>query len=53
MRVRAFAAAAAKGTLGADDVEIQVIHSGIGHSDIAMIDNEWDLSQYPLVRGTR
>jgi uncharacterized zinc-type alcohol dehydrogenase-like protein len=39
------------GPLDADDVEIQVSHCGICHSDISMIDNEWGLSQYPLVPG--
>ncbi len=61
MTVKAYAANAAKGTLerydyeagplDADDVEIQVTHCGICHSDIAMIDNDWGWSQYPLVPG--
>jgi uncharacterized zinc-type alcohol dehydrogenase-like protein len=37
--------------LGADDVEIDVTHCGIYHSDLAMIDNDWGRSQYPLVPG--
>ncbi len=39
------------GALGADEVEIQVTHCGICYSDIAMIDNSWGFSQYPLVPG--
>jgi uncharacterized zinc-type alcohol dehydrogenase-like protein len=39
------------GPLGADDVEIQVTHCGICHSDIALIDNSSGWSQYPLVAG--
>lgn len=39
------------GPLGAQQVEIQVEHCGICHSDLSMIDNEWGLSQYPLVPG--
>jgi alcohol/geraniol dehydrogenase (NADP+) len=39
------------GVLANDDVEIQVEHCGICHSDLSMINNEWGLSQYPLVPG--
>lgn len=39
------------GTLGPDDVEIDVQHCGICHSDLSMLDNEWDIAQYPLVPG--
>ncbi len=39
------------GPLGADQVEINVEHCGICHSDLSMMDNEWGLSQYPLVPG--
>lgn len=39
------------GPLGADEVEINVEHCGICHSDLSMIDNEWGLSSYPLVPG--
>lgn len=61
MTVKAYAAKAVKGTLerygyeagplSAEDVEIQVTHCGICHSDISMIDNDWGQSQYPLVPG--
>ncbi len=41
------------GPLGADEVEVEVkvTHCGICHSDLAMIDNDWGFSTYPLVPG--
>ncbi len=39
------------GVLGPDEVEIQVEYCGICHSDLSMWDNEWGLSNYPLVPG--
>ncbi|HET9484488.1 MAG TPA: NAD(P)-dependent alcohol dehydrogenase [Xanthomonadales bacterium] len=61
MTVRAYAASAPKsplapfaydlGPLGSEDVEIAVEHCGICHSDLSMIDNEWQRTQYPLVAG--
>ncbi|MGZ0657598.1 NADPH-dependent aldehyde reductase Ahr [Coraliomargarita sp. W4R72] len=39
------------GELKPNEVEIDVLHCGICHSDLSMIDNEWGLSQYPLVAG--
>jgi uncharacterized zinc-type alcohol dehydrogenase-like protein len=39
------------GALDAEDVEIQVEHCGVCHSDLAMIDSEWGPSTYPLVPG--
>ena len=39
------------GDLGSDQVEIQVESCGICHSDLAMIDNEWGMSRYPIVPG--
>jgi uncharacterized zinc-type alcohol dehydrogenase-like protein len=39
------------GPLDAEDVEIQVEHCGICHSDLAMIDSEWGASTYPVVPG--
>lgn len=39
------------GPLPANQVEINVEHCGICHSDLSMIDNEWGLSTYPLVPG--
>jgi uncharacterized zinc-type alcohol dehydrogenase-like protein len=39
------------GQLGDDEVEIDVEHCGICHSDLSMIDNEWGITRYPLVAG--
>ncbi|KFB98716.1 alcohol dehydrogenase [Trabulsiella guamensis ATCC 49490] len=39
------------GELTPEDVEVQVDYCGICHSDLSMIDNEWGMSQYPLVAG--
>ncbi|HQS02768.1 MAG: alcohol dehydrogenase [Halothiobacillus sp. 24-54-40] len=39
------------GPLKAHEVEINVEHCGICHSDLSMMDNEWGISQYPLVPG--
>ena len=39
------------GELGAFEVEIDVDHCGICHSDLSMIDGEWGISNYPLVGG--
>ena len=39
------------GPMADDEVEIQVEHCGICHSDLSMIDNEWGPSTYPLVPG--
>jgi len=39
------------GELQPDEVEIDVLHCGICHSDLSMVDNEWGISQYPLVAG--
>lgn len=39
------------GPLGSNEVEINVEHCGICHSDLSMLNNEWGISQYPLVPG--
>jgi uncharacterized zinc-type alcohol dehydrogenase-like protein len=39
------------GELKADEVEIQVSHCGICHSDLSMLDNEWAMTTYPFVPG--
>jgi uncharacterized zinc-type alcohol dehydrogenase-like protein len=39
------------GELGPDEVEIDVAYCGICHSDLSMIDDEWGMSQFPLVGG--
>ncbi|WP_367872625.1 NAD(P)-dependent alcohol dehydrogenase [Luteolibacter sp. Populi] len=39
------------GELGPEEVEIQVTHCGICHSDLSMLDNDWGMSKYPFVPG--
>jgi uncharacterized zinc-type alcohol dehydrogenase-like protein len=39
------------GELQPHEVEIDVLHCGICHSDLSMIENEWGLTEYPLVAG--
>ena len=39
------------GPLGDEHVEIDVASCGICHSDLSMLDNDWGMSQYPLVPG--
>ena len=39
------------GPLHAEQVEIKVEHCGICHSDLSMLDNEWNRTQYPFVPG--
>lgn len=39
------------GPLGAGEVELEVEHCGICHSDLSMWKNEWGIAQYPLVPG--
>lgn len=39
------------GALGVDEVEIKVHYCGICHSDLSMIDNDWGMTQYPIVPG--
>jgi alcohol/geraniol dehydrogenase (NADP+) len=39
------------GELGPEQVEINVSHCGICHSDLSMRDNEWQLTVYPFVPG--
>jgi uncharacterized zinc-type alcohol dehydrogenase-like protein len=36
---------------GPFDVEIAITHCGICHSDLHLIDNDWQTSQYPLIPG--
>lgn len=59
--IKAYAASEPKGklkpfeyepdALGKTEVEIDVIYCGLCHSDVSMIDNDWGLSQYPIVPG--
>jgi uncharacterized zinc-type alcohol dehydrogenase-like protein len=61
MKVMAYAVMSAKGKaepfeydpgpLVADEVEVAVSHCGICYSDLAMIDDDWGRSDYPLVPG--
>ncbi len=37
--------------LGKGEIEIQITHNGLCHTDIHMRDNDWDVSTYPLVPG--
>lgn len=39
------------GPLGPEEVEIQVSHCGLCHSDLSMLGNEWGMSSYPFVPG--
>jgi len=39
------------GELNAHEVEIDVHYTGICHSDLSVIDNEWGMTQYPVVPG--
>lgn len=37
--------------LDVDDVALEVLHCGVCHSDVHLMDNDWKISQYPLVPG--
>lgn len=39
------------GELAATDVEINVEHCGICHSDLSMLNNDWGMTEYPFVPG--
>lgn len=39
------------GPLGAEEVEVQVEHCGLCHSDISVLHDDWGYSQYPAVLG--
>ena len=39
------------GELKPDEVEIEVLFSGICHSDLSLIDNAWGFTEYPIVPG--
>ena len=61
MNVTAYAAKAPKapletltydaGPLGPDEVDVAVTHCGICHTDVGMVDDEWGVSNYPVVAG--
>lgn len=39
------------GPLHPEDVEVEVDHCGVCHSDLSMLDNEWGITAYPFVPG--
>lgn len=39
------------GEIGPEEVDIKVAYCGVCHSDLSMINNEWGLTDYPLVPG--
>jgi uncharacterized zinc-type alcohol dehydrogenase-like protein len=39
------------GPLGPEDVEIAVDYCGLCHSDLSIVNDEWGLSQYPVIPG--
>ena len=61
MKINAYAAMEPKGKLepysyelgelGPEQVDIKVSYCGICHSDLSMIDNDWGMTQYPIVPG--
>lgn len=61
MPIHAYAAKAPKselepfeyepGPIGPREVDVKVSHCGVCHSDLAMIDNDWGMSAYPVVPG--
>ncbi len=61
MKVNAYAALEPKaaltpytyelGELGAEQVDIKISHCGFCHSDLSMINNDWEASTYPIVPG--
>ena len=60
-RIRSYAALTAKsalvphefdaGDLAPHQVEVKVEYCGLCHSDLSMIDNDWGVSQYPVIAG--
>ncbi len=39
------------GDIKPNEVEITISHCGICRSDLHMVDNDWGISQYPLIPG--
>jgi alcohol/geraniol dehydrogenase (NADP+) len=39
------------GALKADEIEIAVDYCGVCHSDLSLLDNEWGITQFPLIPG--
>jgi uncharacterized zinc-type alcohol dehydrogenase-like protein len=40
-----------RGPLGAEEVEVEVEHCGLCHSDLSILNNDWGISKYPLTLG--
>ncbi len=39
------------GPLGPEEIEVEVKHCGICHSDLSVLNNDWGVSQYPAILG--
>ncbi|MCL2661390.1 MAG: NAD(P)-dependent alcohol dehydrogenase [Acidobacteriaceae bacterium] len=39
------------GEMKAHEVEIEISHCGVCHSDVHLIDNDWGISKYPFIPG--
>lgn len=39
------------GPLGAEEVEMEVEHCGVCHSDLSILNNDWGISRYPSILG--
>jgi len=39
------------GNIKPDEIEIDIEYCGICHSDLSMLDNDWGLTEYPIVPG--
>lgn len=39
------------GPLGSEEVEVAVEYCGLCHSDLSILNNDWGLSQYPVIPG--
>lgn len=39
------------GPLGPEEVEIAVEYCGLCHSDLSIVNNDWGISQYPVIPG--
>jgi uncharacterized zinc-type alcohol dehydrogenase-like protein len=37
------------GPLGAENAEVAVQHSGLCHSDLSVLENDWGISQFPAI----
>lgn len=39
------------GRLGPHEIEVEVTHCGVCHSDVHLIDNDWGITKYPAICG--